>query len=95
MNYKPTIEFKCAVIHLVVGSIVGFISSLLTSNWVILLMMLVVLFATGQVAERILKYGEEKTPSGEKKYGGKWWLSNGVWPYIIFWLFVWIIFYNI
>lgn len=91
-----TLELKTTLIHVVAGCILGFVSSLLTNNLIVLAMMLVAMLATGQVVQRVFNIKpakDEKT--GSMKYDKKWWLSNGVYPYVIFWLLVWILFYNL
>ncbi|MFH1425031.1 MAG: hypothetical protein ABIG20_05200 [archaeon] len=92
---KLTMELKTMLIHIVMGIIIGYVSNMLTSNIVILFMMIVVLFATGQAVQKAFSLKPETSASGEKKYDRKWWLSNGAYPYIVFWIFIWILFYNL
>jgi len=87
-----SIELKVTIIHVILGAFVGFLSSYLYSNWVVLLMALAILLAAGQVLQRVMKLEKKE---GSERYTTKWWLANGAYPYLIFWLFVWIIFYNL
>jgi len=89
---KLTLEVKSMLVHILIGGIIGFISSQLHSNYIVLMMMLVVLLATGQLTQYLLKI---KTTEEGKKYDRKWWLSNGGWQYVTFWLLTWILFLNI
>ena len=93
-----TLEFQVTLIHVLVGATVGYLSSLLSRNSYALLLMVFVLWVLGQAVEKGFKLEKGKKVREEEKaeeYSLKWWLSNGIYPYLIFWLFVWIIFYNL
>jgi len=88
-------DLQVTVIHVVIGAIVGFISIYLPNNFLVLGVALLILLATTQAVR--FGYGiktGEKTVKGEE-YGNKWWLIHSVYPFVLFWLFFWIIFYNI
>lgn len=88
-----TLELKTAILHIIVGSFIGFISNFMKSNITALLMAIVILLAVRRLSYTFFKISEHATEN--QKYDTKWWLSNCAYPYLIFWLFVWIIFYNL
>ncbi|HIK00386.1 TPA: hypothetical protein H1016_02485 [archaeon] len=94
-----TLEQKSTAVHVVIGIVIGLVSGFMTKdpyqigNGGILLFMLGILALVYFVSQRIFNLrGQETT---DKKYGAKWYLSNGVYPYAIFWLLAWLIIYNI
>lgn len=87
-----TIELKMTLVYVILGAVVGVLSSYVYNNIIVLLMALTILIATIQVLQRVLKLEKKE---GSEQYTPKWWLANGAYPYLIFWLFVWIIFYNL
>ena len=93
---KWTPELKSTLVHAAVGSLVGLVSSVLTSGKLALIMMVVFSWATGQGIQKFTKWHPlEKQEDGTEKRTKKWWLANGFYPFIIFWLFCWVLFYNI
>ena len=80
---------KMASIHTVGGIIAGYVSFLLNSNNEVLAIIaaLIILYAVGQVSERIL---------GKEEVGGfSGWFWSGIVPFFFVWLIVWIIFTNL
>jgi ABC-type branched-subunit amino acid transport system permease subunit len=95
-EFKWTPELKSTLVHALVGSIVGLVSSFLTSGKLALAMLLVFSWATGQAIQKFSKWQPKVAQSnGVEKYQTKWWLGNGFYPFLIFWLFCWVLFYNI
>jgi len=96
MDFKMemTMEIKVTVIHAIGGAIVGYVSSMLSSNLITVLFAAACVFGMMTATQWIfgLKPTEEK---GVKKYDKKWFLSNAIWPYLLFWLLVWVLFYNL
>jgi hypothetical protein len=80
---KP--ENKTNVAFTLLGILMGYVSYLLNSNYLSLLVALVFLFIGAEVFKRIFKINEKL----------KWFWSNGGWAYIFVWFIVWIIFYNL
>jgi hypothetical protein len=106
-----TLEQKSFAFHGILGVIIGVLSGIMTKdpyqipNSGILLLTIGVLAITYYIAKRIFKLAEISTDAltsvssqklgDQKKYDFKWYLSNGVYPYLILWLLAWIIIYNI
>ena len=89
------VDGKVAAIHGVAALIAGYASFLL-SNGVIagigknealaIIIGLIILYAAGQLSERLL---------GKEEVGGaKGWLWSGIVPFFFLWIMVWIIFLN-
>lgn len=78
------IENKSTIAYVILGIILGYISFLLKNNLTSLGLMLVVLYVSPFVLNKILKINEKI----------KWYLSNGGWIYIFIWFITWTIFYN-
>ena len=94
-----TLEQKSTALHVVAGILAGIASGFMAKdpyqigNGGIILFTLGILSILYFVSQRFFKLRSIETP--EKKYGAKWYLSNGFYPYAIFWLLVWIMIYNI
>lgn len=95
-----TIEQKSAMIHSVMGVLVGILTAYLTAdpiqigNITVLVMAISLLLLTGQAVQKIFKLTDVKDDDGDPKYNFKWWLSNGGMIYLGFWVIVWIALYN-
>jgi len=93
---KWTPELKSSLLHAFIGCIIGLVSSFVNGGWLALGMVLVFSWATGLVVRSVLKWQPAvEQPDGTKKYATKWWLGNGFYPFFAFWLFCWVLFYNI
>jgi len=82
-----TLEDKSFVLHSTTGAAMGLVSTLLPKE------------AAGMLAI-MLMYGiwaafRHVMKLDPKTHGTKWWLGNGLYPYLIIWLFVWVFAYNI
>ncbi len=94
-----TLEQKSTFLHIAGGVLVGIASGVMTKDpWQIgnqgaVLFMFGIMSILYFIATRGLKLRSQETP--EKKYGIKWYLSNGIYPYVVFWLLAWIAIYNI
>ncbi len=94
------LEQKSVIIHSVSGTLVGILSGYLSSDpyqlssGLILILMLIFLWITGEAVQFAFKLKKEKDSEGKKKYDMKWWMSNGGLIYMGFWLIAWIIMYN-
>jgi len=88
------IDGKVAVIHTVAGIVAGYISFILYpaatapgNNQVLaVIIALIILYAVGQISERMF---------GKEEVGGlSGWFWSGVVPYFFVWIIVWVIFAN-
>jgi len=78
-------ENKANLAFTILGIIIGYASYLLKNNYLSLLVAIVFFFVGAEILKRIFKINEKL----------KWFLSNGGWTYVLIWLVVWIIFYNL
>ena len=93
---KWTNELKTSLINAMLGIGVGFLTTFIHSGKLALAFAIVIAYAFGQIVQRVLKWQPfTEQPDGTKKYATKWWLGNGFYPFFIFWLFCWVLFYNI
>jgi len=82
------IETKSLIVYVLIGIIVGYISSLARitygdlGNYLSLLLAIIFFFITAIMLRKILKKDEKF----------KWFWSNGGWVYIFIWFISWIIF---
>ena len=87
-----TMEEKSFIVHTLGGVSVGFISAFLSgmslTGTQVLLFAVVILYGIGMGFRRGLKLDPAK-------YNFRWWLANGIYPYMCFWLFVWILLTNL
>ena len=94
-----TVEQKSTALHGIIGVGIGIASGVLSKdpyqmpNTQILLLTLGVLLILYYVSQKLFKLREISTE--QQKYDKKWYLSNGVYPYLIFWIVAWILVYNI
>ena len=94
-----TLEQKSTAVHGIGGVLIGIISGVMTKdpyqigNGGVLLFMLGILAILYFITQRLFKLRTLET--AEQKYGAKWYLTNGFYPYAIFWLLAWIAIYNI
>jgi hypothetical protein len=78
-------DTRLAVAFAVAGIVVGFLSFLLGTNVGAVLLMI--------VGAAVVILALRKTMGIKEEL--RWWFSNGLIVYIIFWFVVWVIFYNI
>ncbi|HIK02955.1 TPA: hypothetical protein H1012_03875 [archaeon] len=94
-----TVEQKSTALHGILGTGIGIASGVMSKdpyqlpNLQILLLSLGVLFILYYVSQKLFKLREMS--SEQMKYDAKWYLGNGAYPYIIFWIVTWILVYNI
>jgi hypothetical protein len=89
------IEVKMTTIHAVIALIAGYLSFLLSTGAIAgvgknevlaVLVGLIILYAGGQISERIF---------GKEAVGGmKGWLWNGIVPFLFVWILMWVILFN-
>jgi hypothetical protein len=89
------IEVKLTSIHAVIALVAGYLSFLLSTGAIAgvgknevlaVLAGLIILYAAGQISERIF---------GKEAVGGmKGWLWNGIVPFLFVWIMMWVILYN-
>ncbi|MFH1450690.1 MAG: hypothetical protein ABIF92_01775 [archaeon] len=95
-DIKWSPELKSTLLNAFIGGGVGLASSFLSSGKLALAMMLVFAWATGQAIQKFTKWQPKVTQAdGTEKQEIKWWLGNGLYPFSIFWVFCWVLFYNI
>ena len=82
-----TAEDKSFLVYTLAGVFVGLISVSL-ENMQALTFSLVLLYTLGKLSPRLFSL------EGEKKEF-KWLLANGIYPYTIFWIFIWVLAKNI
>ncbi len=91
------VDGKMAAIHGVAGIVAGYISFLLSTGTIAglggsnealaIIAALIILYAMGQVSERLF---------GKEEVGGmKGWLWSGIVPFFFVWIMVWVIFINL
>ena len=79
-----TLDEKIYYGHILLGVVMGTVCGILGSGPAVGLIGIFPLFA--------FWFGTKKALKLEKD--NKWWLSNGIWPYVMFWLFIWaLVFY--
>lgn len=79
-----TLDEKIYYAHIVLGIVMGAVCGYLGSGAAVSLLGLGTLV--------VFWFGLKKALKLEKD--NKWWLGNGIWPYVMFWLFVWaLVFY--
>ena len=69
----------------ILGIIIGYVSFLLSNNYLSLGVAVVVLYIGAQLFKRIFKINEKLN----------WFWTNGGWIYLFMWFIVWIVFYNL
>lgn len=89
------VDAKVASIHTVAGIVAGYISFLLSSGAVsgigknevlAVIIAIIILYAMGQISERLF---------GKEEVGGlSGWLWSGIVPFFFIWIIVWVIFTN-
>lgn len=72
------------LLHSATGIIAGVVSNFLGAPVYALGAAIIVLYATGRTTEFVAE-----------KEGFKWWLGNGVVPFLFIWLISWILLFNI
>jgi len=72
------------ILHVVTGTIAGYLSFFLVSTLYGVGAAIAILLASGYLAEKLVK-----------KKGLKWWIGNGAIIYLIVWLVSWIFFFNV
>ncbi|MFH1787008.1 MAG: hypothetical protein ABH829_05155 [archaeon] len=81
-----TLEEKSLAIHASAGALMGAASGYIGTEVYIGFLALGLLFMIWYAFQRAFKLDP-------KTHGNKWWFGVGVWPYMIFWLFVWALVY--
>lgn len=89
-----TMEVKSTIINAIGGAIVGYVSGHLTSNLITVLFAAACVFGMMKATQWIFGLAP-KEERGVMKYDNKWFLSNAIWPFALFWLLVWVLFYNL
>jgi hypothetical protein len=69
----------------ILGIIIGYVSFLLSNNYLSLGVAVVFLYIGAQLFKRIFKINEKLN----------WFWTNGGWIYLFMWFIVWIVFYNL
>ncbi len=99
LEFNLTLEQKSTFLHVAGGVLVGVASGFMTKDpyqigsGASLGFMLSILAIVYFITQRGFNLRSHETP--EQKYGVKWYLTNGVYPYVVFWLLAWIVIYNI
>jgi len=88
MEFKLTIEEKSYYAHIVAGILMGLLCAVLGTGVPLVVFGFVVLYLFGYGFRRGMKLDREQ-------YNDKWWLGNGVFAYIVFWLFFWALAYHL
>jgi len=84
MGMEITLDEKIYYGHILAGTLVGVGCGYLGSGAAVGMLGLAAMF--------LFWFGLKKALKLEKD--NKWWLSNGIWPYVMFWLFTWaLVFY--
>ncbi len=89
------VDGKVAAIHGVAGIVAGYVSFMLSSGAIAsigsnellaIIAAIIILFAMGQVSERLF---------GREEVGGpKGWLWSGIVPFFFVWILVWVLLFN-
>ena len=83
-DMELTLDEKIYYAHIILGAVMGIICGYLGGAPHIGLLGIGVLLLFWSGLRKALKLDKDN----------KWWLGNGVWPYVMFWLFVWaLVFY--
>lgn len=90
------VDGKIASIHAVAGIVAGYVSFILSSgaiaaigknDAIAVVVALIILYAVGQISERIF---------GKEEVGGfSGWLWSGIVPFFFIWIIVWVLFANL
>ena len=83
-----TLEEKGLIVHGTAGALMGVASGYMGTGAHIGLIAIGVLYGVWMIFQKVFKLDPEK-------HGRKWWFGNGVWPFFIFWLFLWALVYYI
>ena len=87
---KFGVEQKTALVQVGLGTIAGFTSNLMGGGMTTFLMAIILLATSSQLSSRLIP-----TLYPEVEYTKKWWLANALYPFVSFWLFTWVLFFNI
>jgi membrane associated rhomboid family serine protease len=79
------IDIRTTLIYAVLGIIAGYISFIINEAGYAALAMIIILVVAAFATKKLLKIKQDK----------KWWLGNAVIVYILLWLVVWTIFFNL
>jgi len=79
-------ELNSSILHAITGIIAGYLSFTMNSVGLAVVVMIVIL-AISMALTKVAIQSEKKD--------AKWWLGNGVIVYILLWIVVWTIYYNI
>ena len=78
-----TNEMKSVLAHFAIGAIFGYVSFILGNRNYALILGAAMAYGLSHLSQKLFK-PEEK----------KWWLGNGLWPYLTAWIASWTIFLN-
>ncbi len=81
-----TLEEKSFILHSTAGAAMGLVSIFLPKQAAGILA-IAVMYAVWVVFRQSMKLDP-------KTHGVKWWLGQGVYPFLTLWLFVWVLAYN-
>ena len=81
MNIEITNEMKSTFLHFVIGALMGLFSIKLGRNLALSIGILIA-------------WGMSKLSKQLFKHEKKWWMGNGLWPYLTAWIASWTIFLN-
>ena len=82
-----TVEDKSFIVHTLVGVVVGLISVSLESMQALTLSLLL-LYSLAKGSVKLFSLEGEKAEF-------KWWAGNGLYPYLVFWIFIWVLAKNV
>ena len=82
-----TAEDKSFILHTLAGVAIGLISVSLESMQA-LTISLVLLYTLAKGSVKLFSLEGEKAEF-------KWWAGNGLYPYLVFWIFIWVLAKNI
>ncbi|MFH0949164.1 MAG: hypothetical protein V1802_01625 [Candidatus Aenigmatarchaeota archaeon] len=78
-------EIKVTLLSTITGIIAGYISFLANKTNIAIIVAIVLVFITAFIAKKIFKITQDK----------KWWIYNCGIIFLLIWLIVWTIFYNL
>ena len=94
-----TLDQKSTTINGIVGAVIGVASGILSKDPYQIPNLQILLLAVGVsailyfITQKILNLKALSTE--QVKYGGKWFLAHGAYPYFLVWLVAWVAIYNL